>query len=81
MPFFSFLSPCSGSLTLPIRSDIGLSRSADVRTRSIYVRNLPPATQEGLLQQEFEKIARVKRVEVFLDRREAVVELQNQAVS
>lgn len=37
--------------------------------------------QEGLLQQAIEKIARVARVEVFQDKREAVVELENAAVS
>lgn len=45
------------------------------------VRNLPPATQEGLLQQVLEKHALVKRVEVFQDQNEAVVELENAAVS
>jgi len=53
---------------------------AEARTRSVYVSNLPPATQEGLLQQVLESIAPVKRVEVFLDKREAVVQLENQAV-
>lgn len=45
------------------------------------VRNLPRATQEGLLQQVLEKHALVKRVEVLQDRNEAVVELENAAVS
>lgn len=42
---------------------------------------LPPATQEGLLQQTLEKLGPVKRVEVFEDKNEAVVEFQNAAVS
>ncbi|RPD62808.1 RNA-binding protein Prp24 [Lentinus tigrinus ALCF2SS1-6] len=52
---------------------------ADVRNRSVRVRNLPPGTQEGLLQQALEKHAKVKRVEVFADVREADVELENAA--
>lgn len=44
------------------------------------VRNLPPGTQEPLLQQALEKHANVKRVEVFLDLGEAEVELENAAV-
>jgi hypothetical protein len=46
----------------------------------VRVRNLPVGTQEGLLQQVMEKIAKVKRVEVFVDLNEAVVELENAAV-
>ena len=45
------------------------------------VRNLPKATQEGLLQQTLEKHAAVKRVEVLLDLNEATVELDGAAVS
>ena len=44
------------------------------------VRNLPPNTQEGLLQQVLEKHAQVKRVEVFQNSNEADVELENAAV-
>ncbi|EPQ51022.1 hypothetical protein GLOTRDRAFT_66218 [Gloeophyllum trabeum ATCC 11539] len=54
------------------------SRS-EVRSRSVRLRNLPPGTQEGLLQQALEKIARVKRVEVFANLNEAVAELDNPA--
>jgi hypothetical protein len=59
----------------------GLSRKADTRNRSVRLRNLPAGTQEGLLQQALEKIAAVKRVEVFGDKHEAVVELDSPAVS
>ncbi|EJF56678.1 RNA-binding protein Prp24 [Dichomitus squalens LYAD-421 SS1] len=52
---------------------------AEVRNRSVRVRNLPPNTQEGLLQQALEKHARVKRVEVFQDLNEADVELEDAA--
>ncbi|KAI0712607.1 RNA-binding protein Prp24 [Earliella scabrosa] len=52
---------------------------AEVRNRSVRVRNLPPGTQEGLLQQVLEKHAQVKRVEVFQDIGEAEVELENAA--
>ncbi|KAH9890065.1 RNA-binding protein Prp24 [Cubamyces lactineus] len=51
----------------------------EVRNRSVRVRNLPPGTQEGLLQQALEKHAKVKRVEVFADLAEAEVELENAA--
>jgi hypothetical protein len=63
------------------RSEIGLSRVAEARTRSIRITNLPPATQEGLLQQMLEKIVPVSRVEVFIDKQEAIVELKTPAVS
>ncbi|KAF9468618.1 hypothetical protein BDZ94DRAFT_1279703 [Collybia nuda] len=59
--------------------DTGLSRLADVRNRSVRIRNLPVAAQEGLLQQTLEKIALVKRVEVFVEICEAVVELESAA--
>jgi squamous cell carcinoma antigen recognized by T-cells 3 len=62
-------------------TDSGLSRQADVRSRSVRVRNLPPGSQEGLLQQVLEKYAVVKRVEIFTEKNEAVVELENPAVS
>lgn len=62
-------------------SDTGLSRQADMRNRSIRVRNLPPGTQEGLLQQTLEKYAVIKRVEIFQEKNEAVAELENAAVS
>ncbi|KAI8978842.1 RNA-binding protein Prp24 [Trametes punicea] len=51
----------------------------EVRNRSVRIRNLPPGTQEGLLQQALEKHAKVKRVEVFADLAEADVELENPA--
>ncbi|EIN12540.1 hypothetical protein PUNSTDRAFT_81810 [Punctularia strigosozonata HHB-11173 SS5] len=57
----------------------GLGKRAEARSRSLRVRNLPDGTQEGLLQQALEKHARVKRVEVFEGRNEAVVELENAA--
>lgn len=53
---------------------------ADVRERSVRVRNLPSGTQEGLLQQALEKHAQVKRVEVFQDLNEAEIELESAAV-
>ncbi|KAJ7164661.1 hypothetical protein C8R43DRAFT_236103 [Mycena crocata] len=62
-----------------VETESGLGQKADVRSRSVRVRNLPVGTQEGLLQQVIEKIAKVKRVEVFVDLKEAVVELENAA--
>jgi len=60
-------------------SDAGLSKEAESRTRSVRVRNLPPAIQEGLLQQVLERHALVKRVEVFTSLNEGVVELESAA--
>ncbi|KAJ8080386.1 Splicing factor [Marasmius tenuissimus] len=57
----------------------GLGRKAEVKSRSIRIANLPPLTQEGLLQQVIEKIAAVKRLEVFEGKGEAVLELENAA--
>ncbi|KIM89071.1 hypothetical protein PILCRDRAFT_812968 [Piloderma croceum F 1598] len=62
-----------------LTNETGLGRQAETRSRSIRIRNLPPATQEGLLQQALEKHALVKRVEVIQDSNEAVVELENPA--
>lgn len=70
-------------IDLPSReeiSDTGLGRRAETRSRSVRIRNLPPDTQEGLLQQVLERHAVVKRVEVLMAEREAIVELENAAV-
>lgn len=56
-------------------------RAADKRSRSVKLLNLPEDAQEGLLQQALEKLVPVKRLEVFGKDREAVVELEAQAVS
>jgi len=53
----------------------------EARARRVRLYDLPPGTQEGLLQQELEKIVPVKRVEVFQSRHEAQVELASQSVS
>lgn len=62
-----------------VNTETGLGQQADMRLRSVRIKNLPPATQEGLLQQVLEKIAVVKRLEVFSDKNEALVELENAA--
>ena len=52
-----------------------------VKTRPLLrVRGLPKDTQEPLLQQAFEKLVPVKRVEVLVGSGEAIVELVNLAV-
>lgn len=61
------------------QSDTGLGKNAEKSARTLRVTKLPVGAQEGLLQQAIEKIARVARVEVFQDKREAVVELENAA--
>jgi squamous cell carcinoma antigen recognized by T-cells 3 len=63
-----------------VTSGSGLGTFAETRSRSVRIRNLPPATQEGLLQQVLEKHASIKRVEVFQNLNEAAVELENPAV-
>ncbi|KAJ3490444.1 hypothetical protein NLI96_g1424 [Meripilus lineatus] len=55
------------------------ARKAEARNKSVRVKNLPPGTQEGLLQQALEKHGQVVRVEVFIDKNEAVVELESAA--
>ena len=42
--------------------------------------NLPPGTQEGLLQQALEKHATISRIEVFNQKNQAVVELSSASV-
>ncbi|KAI3616179.1 rna-binding protein prp24 [Moniliophthora roreri] len=59
--------------------DTGLGRKAEMKSRTLRIRNLPPGTQEGLLQQVIEKVAEVKRLEVFTDLNEAVVEFTGAA--
>ena len=50
-----------------------------MRNRSLRIRDLPDGTEEGLLQQAVEKFAPVNRLEVFMDKHEAVVEFQSAA--
>ncbi|KAF8208710.1 hypothetical protein K438DRAFT_1812755 [Mycena galopus ATCC 62051] len=73
------LADSRGRAKKNVETESGLGKKADVRSRSVRVRNLPVGTQEGLLQQAMEKIAKVKRVEVFVDLNEAVMELENAA--
>ncbi|KAL4250529.1 hypothetical protein ABKN59_002266 [Abortiporus biennis] len=60
-----------------VRPKAGAGKKAEVQNRSVRVKKLPPNTQEGLLQQALEKVAKVKRVEIFNDKNEAVIELEN----
>lgn len=62
-------------------SAIGARQAADKRARTVRLHNLPESTQEGLLQQALEKVIPVKRLEMFLSSREAIAELESQAVS
>ncbi|KAF5369542.1 hypothetical protein D9758_002590 [Tetrapyrgos nigripes] len=62
-----------------LNPDTGFGRKAEVKNRSVRVKNLPPGTQEGLLQQAMEKLAAIKRVEIFADKNEAIIELENAA--
>lgn len=56
------------------------THDAETKNRSVRIKNLPQGTQEGLLQQVLEKRASIKRVEVFTETNEAIVELENAAV-
>ncbi|KAG8984483.1 Splicing factor [Tulasnella sp. JGI-2019a] len=62
------------------QSASGLGKKADLASRSVRVLKLPSGTEEGLLQQAIEKIASgIKRVEIFQDIWEAVVEFETAA--
>jgi squamous cell carcinoma antigen recognized by T-cells 3 len=66
--------------------DSGMGKKADARSRSLRILELPTTTHdvstlEGLLEQAFEKHATVKRVEVFAEKNEAVLEFETAAVS
>ena len=63
-----------------VRTETGLGRLEDTLSRSVRVKNLPPGTQEGLLQQTLEQHANVKRVEIFQELNQATVELENTSV-
>ncbi|KAK4688382.1 squamous cell carcinoma antigen recognized by T-cells 3, partial [Tremellales sp. Uapishka_1] len=51
----------------------------DKKQRSIRLYNLPEGAQEGLVQQALEKIVPVRRLEIFAQKHEAVVELASPA--
>ncbi|KAF5389233.1 hypothetical protein D9757_003432 [Collybiopsis confluens] len=63
----------------PFNADRGFGRTAELANRSIRVKNLPSGTQEGVLHQIFEKLVPVRRVEIFENANEAVVEVHNPA--
>ena len=63
-----------------VQTETGLGRLEDTLSRSVRIKNLPPGTQEGLLQQTLERHAGVKRVEVFEELNQATVELENASV-
>ncbi|WVN86727.1 uncharacterized protein L203_101899 [Cryptococcus depauperatus CBS 7841] len=54
-------------------------KAAEKRLRSVRLSNLPENSQEGLLQQQLEKIVPVRRLELFAKTHEAVAELGSQA--
>lgn len=61
-------------------SETGLGRLEEILSRSVRIKNLPPGTQEGLLQQALEQHAVVKRVEIFKEINVATVELESISV-
>lgn len=63
-----------------VPTETGLGRLEDALSRSVRIKNLPPGTQEGLLQQALEQHAKVKRVEIFQELNQATVELENTSV-
>ncbi|GMK58444.1 hypothetical protein CspeluHIS016_0504760 [Cutaneotrichosporon spelunceum] len=52
-------------------------QATDRRERTIYLFDIPPGSQEGLLQQELEKHFPVRRVELFANKGQARVELES----
>ena len=63
-----------------VQTKTGLGRLEDTLSRSVRIKNLPPGTQEGLLQQTLEQHSSVKRVEVYQEINQATVELENASV-
>ncbi|KAI0036479.1 hypothetical protein K488DRAFT_41187 [Vararia minispora EC-137] len=64
--------------------DSGMGRKADAQSRSLRARGLPlterdVSTMEELLQETFAKHAPVRRVEVFTQKNEAVIEFESAA--
>jgi squamous cell carcinoma antigen recognized by T-cells 3 len=62
------------------QTETGLGRLEDILSRSVRIKNLPPGTQEGLLQQVLEQYVHVKRVEIYEEIHQASVELENTSV-
>ncbi|BEI87723.1 uncharacterized protein CcaverHIS019_0104410 [Cutaneotrichosporon cavernicola] len=52
-------------------------QATDRRERTVYLFDIPPGSQEGLLQQELEKHFPVRRVELFENKGQARVELES----
>lgn len=75
-PCTTVIDPCLHLISEP---ETGFGKKADTRNRSLRIRDLPDGTAEGLLQQAVEKLAPVNRLEVFLDKHEAVIEFQSAA--
>ena len=63
-----------------VQTETGLGRLEEIMSRSVRIKNLPPGTQEGLLQQALEQHASVKRVEIFEEINVATVELESISV-
>ncbi|KAL1413103.1 Splicing factor [Vanrija albida] len=57
----------------------GAREASERRARQVRLYGLPEGSEEGLLQQELEKIVPVKRLEIFRSSHEALVELQSQS--
>lgn len=55
-------------------------KGVEKENRGVRVRGLDPSTQEAIIQQEFEKLAPVRRVNYIAGSTEAVVLLENPAV-
>ena len=66
---------------LIIRNNPPTERKLDTENRSIRVRGLAPGTEEAIIQQTFEKFATVQKVVYEVGSTEAVVMLENAAVS
>lgn len=56
------------------------ARTTEIENRSLRVRGIPPGTEEPIVQQAFEKFARVRMVVMEVGASEALIEFENAAV-
>lgn len=67
----------SSAATLTCRKITNTQQATERRERTVYVFDIPPGSQEGLLQQALEKHYPVRRVELFAHKGQARVELKS----
>lgn len=80
LSFVIFCGPALISILIR-RNNAPTEGKLETENRSIRVRGLAPGTEEAIIQQTFEKIAAVQKVVYEVGSTEAVVMLENAAVS